>query len=249
MPTARWAILAIVGAAAVMLAAPACPAHPVPIARAVVQFESDGTYRVTLNCDVAALVMQTAPGHLGPLADELKSLPIDEVRSRLEDARRAFAQRLVLRFDGVPAAPEAISFPAAGQVQQHVHEHDTQFLPIEILGRIPAAAHSWQVVWPADVGRVSLAVRVGEGPPVSQTVEEGQPSWPVFLSPGNPVEATPTAPPTTPRPAAADRSSWQVWLAGALLGAVLGMAAALLCRRSAAAAQPAGYSSGVSHDT
>lgn len=161
-------------------------AHPLSLASATVNLESDGQLHVELSCDVAAFVMQAEPGHLaGPLAEEFRSLPPDDLGAMAADARRSLARGLRFDFDGRAAGAATIEFPDLTALQAAL-QPDTPAPPatIRALATVPPGATHFTVRFPTDIGPVALkVVRAGDESigAVHQLLAAGQPSQPIAL--------------------------------------------------------------------
>jgi len=180
---------------------PQAAAHPAPPSRAVVDVEGGGDYRITLYADVAALVMQTPPGHLGDdRAAELRAMPDKELLAWIEDAHKALALRLVVVFDGQPSTPEEILFPDLAELRRNAVTHNTQGTEsrIRLRGRVPSQARTVTLTFPQDVGPVQLTVRWGNQTLDTLQLEAGQTSRALALVASRaslPQQTTPTLAP------------------------------------------------------
>ena len=152
-------------------------AHPLIVAKATADFSQSDHYEITITCDVAALVMQSTPGHLDQeLIDEFRTMPRENLMERIGDARRAFQPRFRIEFDGAPAVPLAFEFPDADNLRSGLAD-DGATLPkiIRIQGPLPRRCKAIrQVAFPADLGQVVLTI-------VLPHAEPGQ----LLLNPGD----------------------------------------------------------------
>lgn len=135
-------------------------AHPLILAKATADFSQADRYEITIVCDVAALVMQSTPGHLDPdLIDEFRNMPRDELMQWIGDARRAFQPRFRLEFDGVQSVPLVVEFPDADKLREGLKD-DGATLPKQIIiqGLRPLDAGQFAIAFPTDLGPVMLTV-------------------------------------------------------------------------------------------
>ena len=163
-------------------------AHPPPAARAVLDLTGNGEYRLTITCDVAALVMQAPQGHLGEArANELRELPDKELRAWIADATRALRENLVLSFDGKRALPSAIRFPDPDGLRRVAQAHavDDATETIVVTGAVPHGAETFRLAFPEDLGHVFLTVHRVGGTPEPVSLGPGETSRPLPITAGS----------------------------------------------------------------
>lgn len=180
---------------------PRAAAHPAPSAHAVVDIGDDGAYRITLHADVAALVMQAPPGHLGDdRAAEMRAMSDKELQAWVDDARKALALRLVVVFDGQPSTLEEILFPDLAELRQNAVTHNTDGTQsrIRLRGRVPSQARTVTLTFPQDVGPVQLTVRWENQTLHTLQLEAGQTSRALALLASRASLPQPTTPTLTP---------------------------------------------------
>lgn len=160
----RVAGCAIYCCAGVLLScASTASAHPVPAAQARLNFAPNGQWELRIACDVAALVMQATPGHLGASANELRALDEDELQARIDDARLALEHYLELWINGARQKPARIDFPTPDEIRAATSEHgeDPPDTTIVLSGSPDAAPETCALQFPASLGRVRAQIRHG----------------------------------------------------------------------------------------
>ncbi|HEY7427722.1 MAG TPA: HupE/UreJ family protein [Gemmataceae bacterium] len=199
----------LVAGIAVVVGFPArAAAHPPPPARALLEFPQGASYRLTITCDVAALVMQAPQGHLGEAgAKELSELPDREVQAWIADAARAMTANLTLSFAGRDSHPTEVQFPDPAHLRRSARPHllEERAETIIIHGSLSDDVRSFRITFPVDLGTVLLIVRGNRLTPFVTSLSPGETS------------------PSLPLTAEADRVSgnpWpqRVWISYVLLG-------------------------------
>lgn len=185
--TARWLAAACLSLALFRVVY----AHPMILAKAALDFKADGHYTLAVQCDLAAIVMQTGTGHLDDLlAQELKTMPREDLRARIADATAFLKQQVKLDFDGKVAPPESIEMPTAEQLQAgQVAGTSPEATVFRILGRVPAGAKIFRITFPAEMQTVALTMRRPDAPLVNMPLAAGQASFPFPL--GNITDQVP----------------------------------------------------------
>ncbi len=160
MNTRFFAVLVVLAVAGWLGGTPV-QAHPMAIASAILTLDADHSFQLIVTYDVAASVMQTEqPGHLSDeLAEQLRTLPEAELTKLIDDARKIFARRALIRCDGVVISPTEIVFPPAALVR----EGDTTDVgrkprSVHVWGKVPESTESLSVTLPPDCGQVLLTV-------------------------------------------------------------------------------------------
>jgi hydrogenase/urease accessory protein HupE len=182
--------------AAVFTGPPAAAvAHPPPPARALLEFPQGSSYRLTIICDVAALVMQAPPGHLGEArANELSELPDREVQAWIADAARAITADLTLSFDGRDSHPAEVRFPDPGHLRGSARPHLLEEMAETVIvrGPLPEGVRTCRVTFPVDLGAVLLTAHENGSPPFVTSLAPGETSPVLSLSPsGDSVGGSP----------------------------------------------------------
>jgi hydrogenase/urease accessory protein HupE len=158
-------------------------AHPLILAKATADFSQPDLYEITIVCDVAALVMQSTPGHLDPdLIDEFRNMPREELMQWIGDARRAFQPRFRIEFDGVQAVPLVVEFPDADNLRKGLAD-DGATLPkqIHIQGPMSRETRQFSIAFPSDLGQVMLTILRPNLEPGQLALDPGEFSRPVDL--------------------------------------------------------------------
>lgn len=155
-------------------------AHPTCLTSAVVTVETTGEFRLTMDFDTLAYVLNDTSARIGnePM-EALLAGPRAELEAQLAGAKRRFGHGLVLTTDRGPAVVEALDFPTADLVDKW-REEKTPVLPVvlsaEVRGRLPGGAGALAVRFPAVFDQVILTVeRPGEEAEV-EPVEAGKAS-------------------------------------------------------------------------
>lgn len=158
-------------------------AHPMILARAALDFKPDGHYTLAVQCDVAAIVMQAGTGHLDDtLAQELKTMPREDLRARIADATAFLKQQVKFEFDGKVVPPETIELPTAEQLQAgQVAGTAPEATVFRILGQVPPGAKIFRITFPAEMQTVALTMRRPDAPLVNMPLGAGQASFPFPL--------------------------------------------------------------------
>ena len=184
------------------LAVPAAGrAHPVTITAAEATVEADGRFRLVVQFDTLAYVLNDTSARIGngPM-EELLAGPRAELEAQLADARGRFLRAVRVVTDRGPGWVEASEFPRADAVLAWKATKTPVLpvvLPVTLAGRLPAGAGTVAFRFPSVLEQVILTVaRPGEEPFV-EPVEAGANSTAL------PLEAAATASPP-PGPKAAE---------------------------------------------
>lgn len=219
MKTAAASLLVVLA-----VGVPPTAAHPVPAARAVIDIDG-GDYEIAIDCDVAALVMQAPPGHLGDeRADELRAMSDKQLQGWVGDARKALTARSVIEFDGRRVEPMEIIFPEPAQLRKQAQGHNTAETTgrVVVRGKVPAGARSVALTFSPDLGPVRLTVRRGREALHTLRLEPGKGSEALALV----KESAPEVPRTSGLPF--------MIVAGAGVVCFVGLAVGMLWRRRGA---------------
>ena len=156
------------------LAAPSVDAHPSPLAQARLQIDTKAqTYELLIDCDVTAIVMGHAPGHLTEdLAMQLAKLTNDQLTTHVERIREWFISQMELTIDRSAVEPMEVVFPDIATIrktdqvaQQHAEPGDdagsvrTRQSTIIVRGSLPAGARGLVLRLPREVGPALLVAR------------------------------------------------------------------------------------------
>ncbi len=170
-----WLLLTII-----VGAASSAFAHTVVLTRARLIIAADGAYRLTIDCDLPAYLMQARPGHLDrELAEEFRTLPDADLEGALADARQSLRQRIRLDFGGQVSGPETIVLPAADQLRTEFKPDAVQLFVVAAAGTVPPGARHFTVTFPADLESVALVVDRSGAPPEHQLLRDGATSDPI----------------------------------------------------------------------
>jgi hypothetical protein len=166
---------------------PAAFAHPTPLAKATLTLDEAGSYRMELVCDVPALVMQAKPGHTDEqLVGQFRAMSIDELAGPVSDLRRVIQQRLLFYFDGEATVPLVVEMPTPAQIKDTLVKGDNAApLSIHAAGVVPRGAKQLAILFPSDVGPVSLTVVQDETTAGTQLIGEGETSTAISLTAAN----------------------------------------------------------------
>jgi hypothetical protein len=160
-------------------------AHPLPPARALLEFPQGTSYRLTITCDVAALVMQMPQGHIGEAgAKELSELPDREVQAWIADAARAMTANLTLSFAGHDSHPTEVQFPDPAHLRRSARPHllEERTETIIVHGSLPDDVRTFRITFPVDLGTVLLTVRANGSAPFVTSLGPGETSPSLSLS-------------------------------------------------------------------
>lgn len=153
------------------------------MARASAVFQPDGSFSITVDCEVGAYVMEGTAYHLTDAErEQLKQMPVEELQKLVDAARERFADGLIIHFDGQSIQP-TVEFPSAATIQLLASGRETPRLPpILVLGQAPTDAAAMAIRFPADIDQIQLTVTAaGAASPIGQLLRGGQPSWPFLI--------------------------------------------------------------------
>lgn len=163
-------------------------AHPLPLSQARLQIDSaKQTYDLIIDCDVTALVMGHAAGHLSEdLASQLAALSGEDLKREIDRKREWFASQLEITVDREKAEPVSITFPDVKAIREtrigRGGEIETQHETVHITGRIRAGAHGLTLRLPREIGAVLLIARRDAMDLSPQLLAAGQQCQPLPLT-------------------------------------------------------------------
>lgn len=186
-------------------------AHPMILAKAALDFKANGHYKLAVQCDVAAIVMQSGTGHLDDmLAQELKTMPREDLRARVDDARAFLQQQVKFEFDGKLMPPETIELPTAEQLQAgQIAGTAPEATVFVIEGQTPPGAKIFRITFPAELQTVALTMRRPDAPILNMPLAVGEASFP-FPLPREETSAVDEKAQTPPEPKAAEPSRFDI---------------------------------------
>lgn len=119
-------------------------AHPFTITDTIAILKSDGTFQVDMRIDVDALALGVSSALPSEeLAEELRSMPVDEFIRSVERARRTIERRVRVRFDD-EIADASVDFPEMSAAERPPGEEPTVLgTTVRFTGRIPPNARTF----------------------------------------------------------------------------------------------------------
>ena len=159
----------------VILGNSAVLAHPVPIGQALMTIDADGTYRVLVTYDVTASVVQAPPGHMTDQEIEtLRNMTTVERTTAIDEARKLFERRLVVRWDGQPAPPTLVEFPSEKvMLDSALPDAERPLRTVQILGKAPNESTRLSLTAPADSGQAMLTLVCANDAVLRAALNEG----------------------------------------------------------------------------
>ncbi len=145
-------------------------AHPSPLAQARLQIDAKAqTYELLIDCDVTAMVMGHAPGHLTEdLAVQLAKLTRDQLADHVERIREWFISQMEVAIDRAVVQPAEVVFPDIATIRRtdrvtepgdDVGAVRTRQSTIIVRGSLPAGARGLALRLPREVGPALLVAR------------------------------------------------------------------------------------------
>lgn len=166
----RFFHLICVGFLLLVAGASSLLAHPSPLAQARLQIDGKAqTYELLIDCDVTAIVMGHAPGHLTEdLATQLAKLTQDQLVAHVDRIKEWFISQMELAIDRAIVQPTEVVFPDIATIRktdQVAEPGDeagavrTRQSTIIVRGSLPAGARGLVLRLPREVGPALLVAR------------------------------------------------------------------------------------------
>lgn len=152
-------------------------AHPARMVNATARIEADGTYRLVMNFDLPAyLLNESAVNASDSAMNALLDASSPELEKELREARQRLLADMIVKVDGVDAPPSSIELPSLSQVRElsHLSPRLPLMADATVKGRFPSDAAIVCFRFPEVIGDVVLTIEQPGLEPSAEPVPAGQ---------------------------------------------------------------------------
>src|SRR5258708_5078605 len=161
----------------------ALKAHPAHLTSAILAVKADGSFKVELQFDALAFVIDDIPERIPDSAlNELIDSSHSVLESKLAEARARFCRGLEIDVDGARVPFELGIFPTAAQVLQAKDSGTQPRFPLMLnagaIGRVKPGPHKMALRFSEVIGNLVITVEAPGREPLAEPIQAGEATRP-----------------------------------------------------------------------